>query len=81
MPSLLLKTFLLFCVYLLDYSPLVEVGEKQAMETVMLGDRIRNRAKQKEMVIFDNITHWNEELRKDMMPVHLSEAYKLGVDF
>ena len=60
---------------------LIEVGEKQAMETVMLGDRIRNRAKQKEMIIFDNITHWNEELRNDIMPIHLAEAYKLGVDF
>lgn len=60
---------------------LFEVGEKQAMETVMLGDRIRDRAKQKEMVIFDNITHWNEELRRAMIPIHLSDAYKLGVDF
>ena len=42
---------------------LEETGEKNAMETVMLGDRIRNRAIAKEMVIFDNITHWNEELQ------------------
>ena len=28
---------------------LIETGEKSAMETVMLGDRIRNRAKEKEM--------------------------------
>lgn len=60
---------------------LIETGEKQAMETVMLGDRIRNRARQKEMVIFDNIKHWNEELRKNTMPMHLAEAYKLGMNF
>lgn len=60
---------------------LEETGEKAAMETVMLGDRIRNRAKQKEMVIFDNITRWDEELRESTMPVHLSEAYRLGVEF
>lgn len=60
---------------------LTETGEKVAMETVMLGDRIRSRAKEKQMVIFDNITHWNEELRENTMPVHLREAYKLGVEF
>lgn len=60
---------------------LVETGEKHAMETVMLGDRIRDRAKQKQMVIFDNITRWNEELRESTMPVHLAEAYQLGRDF
>lgn len=58
-----------------------ETGEKYAMETVMLGDRIRNRARQKKMVIFDNITHWNEELRESTIPVHLSEAYQLGYNF
>lgn len=56
-------------------------GEKMAMETVMLGDRIRNRAKEKQMVILDNITHWNEELREVKQPVHLVQAYKLGFDF
>lgn len=60
---------------------LTETGEKAAMETVMLGDRIRSRAKEKQMVIFDNITHWNEELRENTMPMHLKEAYKLGVEF
>ena len=56
-------------------------GEKKAMETVMLGDRIRSRAKEKQMVILDNITHWNEELREKTVPIHLDEAYRLGVDF
>lgn len=60
---------------------LIETGEKAAMETVMLGDRIRNRAKQKEMVIFDRITHWDEEEREAAMPEHLLKAYELGVHF
>ncbi len=60
---------------------LEETGEKTAMETVMLGDRIRNRAKQKEMVIFDSITHWDEEFREKMIPKHLEEAYRLGIEF
>ncbi len=60
---------------------LEETGEKNAMETVMLGDRIRSRATRKEMVIFDNITRWKEDLREKTMPVHLNEAYRLGVEF
>ena len=57
------------------------VGEQKAMETVMLGDRIRERAKKKEMVILDNITRWNEELRNEMIPGHLAKAYELGAGF
>ena len=55
--------------------------KKRAMETVMLGDRIRNRAKEKKMIILDSISHWNEELRDRTMPIHLLKAYELGVDF
>lgn len=60
---------------------LEEVGEIRAMETVMLGDRIRDRAKEKEMVIFDKITHWDEDLREKTEPVHLQKAYELGLNF
>ena len=64
-----------------SFASLEETGEKAAMETVMLGDRIRNRAKEKQMVIFDSITHWNEDLREIMVPVHLENAYRLGLEF
>ena len=60
---------------------LEEVGEIRAMETVMLGDRIRDRAKEKEMVIFDKITHWDEDLREKTEPGHLQKAYELGLNF
>lgn len=60
---------------------LTEVGEKQAMETVMLGDRIRERAKEKEMVVLDGITNWNEEVKMCLMPGHLEKAYQLGLNF
>ena len=53
----------------------------EAPETVMLGDRIRERAKQKEMVILDGITNWNEEKKCRLMPEHLKKAYELGVSF
>lgn len=57
---------------------LIETGEKSAMETVMLGDRIRNRAKEKEMVIFDSITHWNEEARSENIPNIFPRRMKWG---
>lgn len=60
---------------------LEETGEIKAMKTVMLGDRIRNRAIEKQMVIFDNITHWDEALREETEPVHLQKAYELGKSF
>jgi len=60
---------------------LEETGNKQAMETVMLGDRINQRAKEKSMVFFDGITHYDEEQSARMKPIHLETAYKLGMDF
>lgn len=60
---------------------LEETGERAAMETVMLGDRIRDRAKERKLVVLDNITHWNEPLREECAPVHLQTAYRLGVEF
>ena len=60
---------------------LVETGELQAMETVMLGDRIRGRAKEKQMVVYDNITHWNEAIREQNAPKHIEAAYHLGKMF
>ncbi|MCI8372849.1 MAG: flavodoxin family protein [Lachnospiraceae bacterium] len=60
---------------------LTETGERAAMETVMLGDHIRNRAKEKEMVILDDMTNWNKELRAKKLPIHLQNVYQLGIDF
>lgn len=60
---------------------LEETGNKQAMETVMLGDRINQRAKENRMVFFDGISHYNEPLLQKMKPQHLERAYRLGLDF
>lgn len=60
---------------------LEKTGNKQAMETVMLGDRINQRAKEKSMVFFDGITHYDEEQSARMKPLHLETAYKLGMEF
>ncbi len=50
------------------------------MNTVMLGDRIRNRAQEKEMIILDGTTRWDEELRNDKVKEHLKTAYNLGLN-
>ncbi len=60
---------------------LEETGNKQAMETVMLGDRINQRAKEKQMVFLDGISHYDEELIARMKPQHLETAYMLGKTF
>lgn len=60
---------------------LEETGNKQAMETVMLGDRINQRARDKQMVFLDGISHYDEELIARMKPQHLETAYRLGYSF
>jgi NAD(P)H dehydrogenase (quinone) len=56
---------------------LEETGELNAM----LGDRIRNRAKEKKMVILDSTSHWNEENREKKIEEHLKTVYDLGLKF
>ena len=60
---------------------LEETGESNAMRIVMLGDRIRNRALEKEMMIFDGTTHWDEARRNERLTGHLINAYKAGLNF
>ena len=58
-----------------------ETGEFNAMKTVMLGDRIRDRAVHKDMIIFDGMAHWDEENRQAKMQDDLKEIYKIGKEF
>ncbi len=60
---------------------LEDTGNKAAMETVMLGDRINQRAREKRMVFLDGISHYDEELLQRMKPQHLETAYELGRTF
>lgn len=57
---------------------LQETGEAQAMAAVMLGDRIRNRAEHKEMVILDGTARSDMGARSAKAPGHLKTAYELG---
>lgn len=54
--------------------------EAQAMETVMLGDRIKDRAKEKNMIFFSGMSRWDEEIRKVKMVSYLDQAFCIGAD-
>lgn len=59
-----------------------EIRQEQleAMKTVMLGDRIRNRAKKCEMYIFDQMTrgYGNDENRNERIKTFTKQAYQIG---
>jgi NAD(P)H dehydrogenase (quinone) len=57
---------------------LEETGEAQAMATVMMGDRIRDRAKEMQMVLLDGTSRHDMERRNTNAPLHLQKAYELG---
>lgn len=74
----LLKKALVIAVAGKSLEALRETGEAQAMATVMLGDRIRDRAEEKQMVILDGTTRSDMEQRDSKAPLHLKQAYELG---
>jgi NAD(P)H dehydrogenase (quinone) len=57
---------------------LKEYGHYDAMKTVMLGDRIFDRAENKEMIILDGTTKFNPELRAANWDKHLKTAFESG---
>ena len=57
---------------------LKEYGHYDAMKTVMLGDRIFDRAETKEMIILDGTTKFNSELRAANWDKHLQYVFEKG---
>ena len=57
---------------------LKEYGHYDAMKTVMLGDRIFDRAESKEMLILDGTTKFDPELRQANWDKHLKTAFEIG---
>ena len=58
----------------------IRVKQVEAMKTVMIGDRINNRAKTSEMIVFDEMTrgYGNDGKRKENIDKFLKQAYELG---
>ncbi len=59
---------------------LSEQGRLQAMENVMLGDRIYDRAERKEFVLMGGTERNNQTLREQMRRRHLERAYQLACE-
>jgi len=58
----------------------IRLEQVKAMEIVMLGDRISDRAKEKEMIVFDQMTRecGNERKREDNAVIFLKKIYETG---
>lgn len=58
----------------------IRVKQVEAMKTVMIGDRINNRAKTSEMIVFDEMTrgYGNDGKRNENIDIFLKQAYELG---
>lgn len=61
---------------------LIQSNQAQAMETVMLGDRINYRAKEKQMVFLDGMSREDKfKSREKNWEKHLLKVYELGINF
>ncbi|MGV7225221.1 MAG: hypothetical protein ACQ9MH_27370 [Nitrospinales bacterium] len=53
-----------------------EYGHYDSMKNVMFGDRIFDRAENKEIIILDGTTKFNSELRQSNWNKHLKVAFE-----
>ncbi|MGB8452198.1 MAG: NAD(P)H-dependent oxidoreductase [Anaerocolumna sp.] len=61
---------------------LIQSDQAQAMETVMLGDRINYRAKEKQIVFLDGMSREDKfNSREKNWEKHLEKVYQLGSNF
>jgi NAD(P)H dehydrogenase (quinone) len=74
----ILKKALVICVAGHTLEHLKETGHYQAMESVMLSDRIYDRAEVKEMILLGGTTKFFPELRKANWDKHLKTAFECG---
>jgi len=73
-----LKKAIVLCIAGHTLEHLKEYGHYDAMKTAMLGDRIFDRAENKEMIILDGTTKFNPELRQANWNKHLKTAFETG---
>lgn len=59
----------------------VRIEQIEAMKTVMIGDRIHDRAKSAEMVVFDEMTrgYGNDKNRAERAKCFIEQAYNIGL--
>jgi NAD(P)H dehydrogenase (quinone) len=73
-----LKKAIVLCIAGHTLEHLKEYGHYDSMKTVMLGDRIFDRAENKEIIILDGTTKFNPELRQSNWNKHLRVAFETG---
>jgi NAD(P)H dehydrogenase (quinone) len=73
-----LKKAIILCVAGHTIEKLKEIGHYQSMKTVMLGDRIYDRAEEKKMILLGGTTKHNNELRQENWEKHLQTAFEIG---
>ena len=73
-----LKKVLVLCVAGHTMEHLRETGHYQAMESVMLGDRIYDRAEEKHLILLGGTTKFFPELRQENWDKHLKTAFESG---
>ncbi|MCK5217168.1 MAG: hypothetical protein KAJ93_05240 [Methanosarcinales archaeon] len=73
-----LKKAIVLCIAGHTLEHLKEYGHYDSMKTVMLSDRIFDRAENKEIIILDGTTKFNSELRKSNWNNHLRVAFETG---
>ena len=73
-----LKKGIVLCIAGHTLERLKEYGHYDSMKTVMLSDRIFDRAENKEIIILDGTTKFNPELRQSNWNKHLRVAFETG---
>lgn len=70
---------LVICVTGHSLNNLKEYKHYDSMKTVMLGDRLFDRVKNKKMIVLDSMTKANIEKRKANWDKHLNTAFEAGL--
>lgn len=76
-----LQKALFMCITGHTTEDLVRTGQADSMKTVMLGDRIFDRANKKEMIFLDGVSRYNMQQREEKRKAHLKTVYDIGVNF
>jgi NAD(P)H dehydrogenase (quinone) len=72
---------LVLCVTGHSVENLTGYGHLESMKTVMLGDRLHDRVKQKEFIVLDGMTREDAALRGRNWHRHLETSYHAGYNF
>lgn len=73
-----LEKGLVICITGHSLEHLIEYGHLESMRTVMLGDRLFDRVKEKDMIVLDSMTKYNNTARQNNWDKHLRTAFEAG---